>query len=145
MSTDDELSILILKTISQEHLGPTAGQLPPSLELRSTLASVFGSPAPRTGSEGDLARAALDLLRQDPAFAESIQLATIEAATPESPPRYLDPLTVSLITAALLVLQTRVTFTLDSSRKWAIKIDKKSSSDAAVKLLVQRLLPFLGK
>jgi hypothetical protein len=68
-----------------------------------------------------------------------------QAGTPASPHRYIEPLTIGLVTAALLVLQTRVKFKLDSNHKWSIEIDKKSSGDAAVKLVVQRLLPFLGK
>jgi hypothetical protein len=59
--------------------------------------------------------------------------------------RYLDPGSIALTTAALLVLQTRVKFKLDSNRKWSFELDKKSSADGAVKLLVQRLLSFLNK
>ena len=145
MPTDDEISISILKTIAQARLGPAAGELPPTPELRSALATAFGSPEPASASEGDLARAALDLLRQDPAFAEPIQLVANQASGPASRLRYIEPLTITLAAAALLALQTRVKFKLDSNRKWSIEVDKKSSGDAAVKLLVQRLLPFLGK
>ena len=145
MSTDDELSISILKTIAQARLGPAAADLPPTPELRSALATAFGSPEPAPASEGDLARAALDLLRQDPAFAEPIQLATIEAGEPSSRQRYFEPLTIGLTTAALLALQTRVKIKRDHTGKWSLEVDKKSSSDVVVKLLVQRLLPFLGK
>ena len=143
MPTDDELSISILKTIAQARLGPAVGELPPNPDLRAALAAAFGSHEPAAASEGELARAALDLLRQDPAFAEPIQLAAM--GYPASRHRYLEPLTIGLVTAALLVLQTRVKFKLDSNHKWSIEIDKKSSSDATLKLLVQRLLPFLGK
>ena len=68
-----------------------------------------------------------------------------QASQPTSRLRYIEPLTITLAAAALLVLQTRVKFKLDSNRKWSIEIEKKSSGDADVKLLVQRLLPFLGK
>ncbi len=54
-------------------------------------------------------------------------------------------MTIGLVTAALLALQTRVKFKLDSNHKWSIEVDKKSAGDAAVKLLVQRLLPFLSQ
>jgi hypothetical protein len=145
MITDDEISISILKTIAQARLGPVAGDLPPNPELRSALATAFGNPDPAPATEGDLARAALDLLSHDPAFAEAMQAAAIPVGTPVSRQRYFEPLTIGLVTAALLVLQTRVKFKLDNDGKWTIEVDKKSSGDAAVKLLVQRLLPLLGK
>jgi hypothetical protein len=145
MTTDDEISISILKTIAQARLGPAAGELPPTPELLTALATAFGSPEPTPASEGDLARSALDLLRQDPAFAEPIQLAAVQASDPASRQRYSEPLTIGLVTAALLALQTRVKFKLDSNHKWSIEVDKKSAGDAAMKLLVQRLLPFLSK
>ena len=145
MMTDDETSISILKTIAQARLGPAADELPPVPELRSALATAFGSGEPAPASEGKLARAALDLLRQDPAFAEPIQLMSSQAGEAASRQRYLEPVTITLVTAALLALQTRVKFKLDSNHKWSVEVDKKSSSDAIVKLLVQRLLPFLRK
>jgi hypothetical protein len=70
---------------------------------------------------------------------------TIQADSFVSPQRYLEPASIALTTAALLVLQTRAKFKLDHNGKWSIEIDKKSSSDGAVKRLVQRLLSFLGK
>ena len=145
MTTDDEISISILKTIAQARLGPAAGELPSDAELRAALAAAFGSPEPASASEGDLARAALDLLRQNPAFAEPIRVMASQAGAPASRERYFEPLTIGLATAALLALQTRVKFKMDHNHKWSIEIDKKSSSDATLKLLVQRLLPFLGK
>ncbi len=144
MPTDDETSISILKTIAQARLEPSS-ELPPAPELRSALAAAFGSPEPAPASEGELARAALDLLRQDPAFAEPIQLMSSQAGSRASRQRYLDPFTIGLTTAALLALQTHVKFKRDHTGKWSLELDKKSSSDSTLKLLVQRLLPFLGK
>jgi len=143
--TDDDISISILKSIAQARLGPAAGELPPDPELRSALAAAFNSAGQAPASEGDLARAALDLLRQDPAFAEPIQVMASQAGAPASRQRYLEPVTIGLATAAVLALQTRVKFKMDHNHKWSIEVDKKSSSDAVVKLLVQRLLPFLSK
>lgn len=143
--TDDETSISILKSIAQARLGPEASELPPNPELRSALAAEFGSADAAPAIEGELARAALDLLRQDPAFAEPIQLMASQAGEPASRQRYLDPVTIGLTTAALLALQTRVKFKRDHTGKWSLELDKKSSSDAVLKLLVQRLLPFLSK
>ena len=113
--------------------------------LRSVLGSAFGSPQETGVSEGDLARAALDVLSRDTAFAEPIQTMARQAAAgaPASSQRYLEPATIALTTAALLVLQTRVKFKLDHERKWSLEIDKKAASDDAVRLLVQHLLSLL--
>ena len=92
--------------------------------------------------QGDLARTALDLLAQDPAFAEPIRL--MASQPPAASQRYLDPASaIALTTAALMVLQTRVKFKRDSSGKWSFEVDKKASSDGALKLVVQHLLSLL--
>jgi hypothetical protein len=154
---DDNSAIQILRTVAQARLRPGAAgvtaspdvldapALPKVPELRSILGSAFGSPEETPVSEGDLARAALDVLAQDPAFAEPIQTMVRQAAAgaPASSQRYLEPATIALTTAALLVLQTRVKFKLNHEPKWSLEIDKKAASDGAVKLLVQRLLSFL--
>jgi hypothetical protein len=57
MTTDDELSISILKTIAQARLEAAPGELPPDAELRAALAATFGNPDPTPANEGDLSRA----------------------------------------------------------------------------------------
>lgn len=154
---DDTSAIRILRTVAQARLRPGAAgvtafpdvldvpALPKVPELRSVLGGAFGSREETHVSEGDLARAALDVLAQDPAFAEPIQTMARQAAAgaSASTQRYLEPATIALTTAALLVLQTRVKFKLDHQRKWTLEIDKKAASDGAVKLLVERLLSLL--
>ena len=141
---NDSFSIHILKTIAQARLRPTAPDLAPTPDLRAALAAAFDYPPHAATSEGDLARAALDLLSQDPAFAEPIQIMTRAAAgAPAGSQRYIDPATIGLTTAALLALQTRVKFKRDHTGKWSIEIEKKSASDGAIKLLAQRLLSLL--
>lgn len=139
----DDQAIHILKTIAHARLQPTSGEPIPDSSALLALSAAFEPPPPTSVSEADLARAALDLLAQDPAFAEPIKI--MSAQPPAGTQRYLDPASIALTTAALLVLQTRVKFKLDSNRKWSVEIDKKSSSDGAIKLLIQRLLSFLGK
>lgn len=154
---DDNSAIQILRTVAQARLRPgatgvaaspdvlDAPALPDVSELRSVLGCAFGNQEETRVSEGDLARAALDVLSQDPAFAEPIQTMARQAAAgaPAWSQRYLEPATIALSTAALLVLQTRVKFKLDHERKWSLEIDKKAASDGTVKLLVQRLLSLL--
>lgn len=117
---------------------------PSSPELRAALATAFDDASHTPCSEGDLARAALDMLSQDPAYAEPIQVMASQS-TPTSPERYFDPTGIALTTAALLVLQTRVKFKCDNTGKWSIEVDKKTAGDSVIKQLVQRLLAFLGK
>ena len=62
------------------------------------------------------------------------------AAQHPPPERYLDHATITLTTAALLVLMTRIKAKLDNTGKWSIEIDKKAASDSLLKLLVQRFL-----
>jgi hypothetical protein len=139
----DDQAIHILKTIARARLQPTSGEPIPDASVLLALSAAF-EPSPLTAvSEADLARAALDLLAQDPTFTEPIKI--MSAQPTSGTQRYLDPGSIALTTAALLVLQTRVKFKLDSNRKWSFELDKKSSSDGAVKLLVQRLLSFLKK
>jgi hypothetical protein len=145
MTSDDELSISILKTFAQVRLGPATRQLPTTAELRAVLATAFGGNDLISATEGELARSALDVLRQDPALAELIQMTSIQIKSMASPRRYFEPATITLVAAAILALQTRVKFKLDHNHKWSIEFDKGSLSDGALKLLVERLLLFLEK
>ena len=139
---DDTTAIQILTTITQARLRPAASDVAPTPDVRAALAAAFDNPAPTAPSEGDLARAALDLLAQDPAFAEPIRI--MASQTPAASPRYLDPASaIALTTAALLVLQTRVKFKRDHTGQWFFEADKKALSDGALKLLVQHLLSFI--
>ena len=77
---DDATAIQILTTIAQARLGPTAPDMAPTPDIRAALAAAFDNPAPTAPSEGDLARAALDLLSQNPAYAEPIRVMASLAA-----------------------------------------------------------------
>src|SRR6202023_3491575 len=106
--------------------------LAPTLDLRAALAAAFGNPPNAACTEGDEARAALDVLAADPAFTEPIQIMTRAAAgAPAAGQRYIEPTIIALTTAALLALQTRVKFKRDHTGKWSIEIEKKSTSTGA--------------
>jgi hypothetical protein len=139
---DDAAAIQILTTIAQARLRPAAPDVAPTPDVHAALAAAFDNPAPTAATEGDLARAALDLLAQDPAFAEPIRIMSSQPAAARE--RYLDPASaIVLTTSALLVLQTRVKFKRDHTGKWSFEADKKALSDGALKLLVQHLLSFI--
>jgi hypothetical protein len=154
---DDDSAIHVLKTIAQARLRggadslsdvpdvPDAIKLPAIPELRNALAGAFSGVEKTHASEGDLARAALALLAQDPEFAAPIEMMARQAGSGSpAQQRYFEPATIALTTAAFLVLQTHVKLKLDHQGKWSIEIDKKAAGDGAVKLLVQRLLSLLG-
>ena len=144
ITTDDNTAISILKTIAGARLQPNSSELTLNPDFRAALTAAFGHAPQNATTEGELARAALNVLAEDPAFSEPIQLMTRQAAA-STGQRYFEPATVALTTAVLLVLQTRVHFNRDKDGKWFLDIDKPSASDSTVKLLVQRLLSFLGK
>ena len=142
---DDASAILILKKIVRTNFTDKECEVQDTPGLRDALAAAFGSSAVPTASEGDLARAALELLSDDPRFAESIEIAILDPDAPlsSSPERYLDGSSITLATAALLVLSTRVKFKIDNSGKWSFEIEKKSAGDGVVRVLVERLLSVL--
>lgn len=133
---DDASAIHILKTIAQARLRSDVPDLTP--ELRYALADEFDA-SPEPSSEGDIARAALALLAEDPDFAEPIQIMSRQGVSTTGQ-RYSDPVTIALTTAAILALQTRVKFKIASGGKWSFEVEKK---DGPVKLLIERLLAYL--
>jgi hypothetical protein len=145
ITNDDNTAINILKTIAGARLQSNSPELTLTPDLRAAFTTAFGDAPPNATTEGELARAALTVLAEDPAFAEPIKIMTSQAGTSTGNQRYFEPSTVALTTAVLLVLQTRVRFKRDKDGKWSLDIDKKSGSDSAIKLLVQRLLSFIGK
>src|SRR5579871_3992028 len=136
----DETSIYILRTIAQARLRPKSDELPPESALLGALTREFGE-ATSPATEGDLARSALDLLGQDPTYAELINVLNAQSA----PQKFQDPTTtISVATAAILALQTHIRFKLDHG-KVSIEMEKKPISDPALKALIDRLIAFLSQ
>ena len=106
MTTENEAAIYILATIAKARLQP-APDVPSVPELRALLTAAFDEPVPSSVTEGRLAQAALDVLAENPEFAEPIRVMTSQTATNASHRRYLEPATIAVTTAALLALQTR--------------------------------------
>jgi hypothetical protein len=81
---NDPAAIQTLTTIAQSRLAATpeaaiqaAAELDPS--LRAALAATFGGTDSQPATEGELARAALDLLAEDPAYSEPIEVLFLQA------------------------------------------------------------------
>ncbi|MES2645079.1 MAG: hypothetical protein V4850_36670 [Myxococcota bacterium] len=117
-------------------LGVTGG-------LAAALAAEFGvrdgGDAP--GGEADVARAATELLLQDPDSGPQIR-ALLDGPPPE---QFTFIETGAVITAALLVLQTHVRIERKPDGRWSLLVLKKPTESALLNALISKLLPFLGK
>lgn len=113
-----------------------------SPEMGQALRDAFGAPSQTTPvSEGELARQALALLAEDPAYRELIR-ALIEGPAPE---RFgLEITAIAMVPVVLLVLQTHVRFKRDKAGKWEILIEKKPTQTALLKSLIEKLLSWIS-
>jgi hypothetical protein len=138
---DDSDAVRILDTLRQHALNADEPATECPTELRDALQAEFGSPTePSPASEGDMARAALTLLAEDPQLAANIQ-----AMSNQPPVRSFSPVETALVTTACLIaLQTRVRFHRQKDGKWTFTIDKPSMSEGTITKLAQKLLTHLS-
>ena len=138
-SLDDATACRVLATFARAQATPTETALTP--ELRQALREFATGPetAAVSASEGDLARAALLLLADDPQQ-QPMLTALIEGPAPT---RFGVLETVAIISAVLVVLQTHVKFERDKEGRWSVKIEKKPTDNSLLKPLVQKLLSFI--
>ncbi|MCP5197729.1 MAG: hypothetical protein H6974_13250 [Gammaproteobacteria bacterium] len=135
-SLDDATACRVLATIARAQANPT--EIAPTLELRQALREF--APGPETAavsaSEGDLARAALLLLADDP------QQHPILTALIEGPaPAQFGPIkNVAVVAAVLFVLQLYVRFEYDKDGRWSIEIKKEPTDKTLLEPLMQKLL-----
>ena len=141
----DETAISILKSIAQKRLQSESSVLPPVKEIRDLLCATFEDLPLVSATEGEVARFALDLLAEDPAFSESIRSMAGRPIMSRDHHKYLDTSGIAMTTAVLLVLPTRIKFKLNETRQWSIEFDKGAIGNAMVKQLVQRLLSLLDR
>ena len=138
-SLDDATARRVLATFARAQATPAETALTP--ELRQSWREF--APAPETAAvsanEGDLARAALLLLADDPQQ-QPMLTALIEGPAPT---RFGVLETVAIISAVLVVLQTHVKFERDKEGRWSVKIEKKPTDNSLLKPLVQKLLSFI--
>jgi hypothetical protein len=141
---DDRSAVGILARIARSLSRSETEELSLTPEIRSVLAKRFHVPPEMAAvSEGNLARQALLLLSEDPVTREAIE--TIAARQLETPEKFDAGMTIALTTAVLFALQTRVRFERDKQGTWSLTIEKKPTSDALLKGLVQKLLSFSPK
>lgn len=135
-SLDDATAHRVLATFARAQASLAEATLTP--ELRQALREFATSPetAAVSASEGDLARAALLLLADDPQR-QSILTALIEGPVPA---QFGPVKNAAVITAVLLVLQLYVKFEYDKDGRWSIEIVKEPTDKALLMPLVQKLL-----
>ena len=142
LALEDTAAVRILSVFSGILLRGGAFETECIPELRKVLMQEFKVAVPRLDrpSEGELARQSLLLLNDDPLHGETIR-ALVQGPAPE---RFADIGTVAIITAVLVVLQTRVKFKRDKDGRIQLEIEKKAASEGLLKALVQKLVAFLG-
>ena len=97
--------------------------------------------AAEVATSGELARAALLLLADEPNHTE-VPGALVSGPPPE---RYGLLETTVVVSAALFVLGTHVKVERDKAGQWAFKIEKKPTDNALLKALLGKLLSFAGQ
>jgi hypothetical protein len=139
-SLPDPLALRLLSTVAGPRLHAAAPCALSDADLVEALTDTFGPAAGPALSDANLARAALAVAAEEPTTCSAIEL-LIERG---GPPTYGIVETAAVLTAALAILQTEVTFERAPSGKWKVKLHKKAASDALLKALAQGIARALG-
>ncbi|HEX8200085.1 MAG TPA: hypothetical protein VF590_06330 [Isosphaeraceae bacterium] len=140
---DDATARRVLATVARARLHGGVTPLEPTPDLGRALAEALEvAPPHEPAAEGDVARLALRLLAEDP-----VLRTTVRALAAGPAPERFDPAATLAVTAAvLLVLQTHVRFARGKDGRWTLTVEKKPTTEALLKPLVQKLLSlFPGK
>ena len=144
-SLNDISAAGILGAIARSRARTMADHVPWSAGLGQMLAHEFQlAPGTAAVSEGELARQALLVLAEDPETLQAIETMAAVSAGRENEAREKFDVgaTVGITVAVLIVLQTHIRFERESDGKWSLKVEKKPTSDALLKGLVQKLISF---
>ena len=93
---EDQTAIRILKTIARTRLDSPSNEVRLSPDIAAALRNKYGDQHQPPPSECDLARAALDLLYEDPVFAGPIRLMANQSELDRSQ-KYIEPSPIALI------------------------------------------------
>ncbi|MCP4349777.1 MAG: hypothetical protein GY795_30215 [Desulfobacterales bacterium] len=139
---DDQTAVSILSIIAQSRIRSGDCVTQSDSGIQSALKNAFELPAsPDIPTQGELARDALLLLADDPAYNKQLS-AMING--PQTKSFGTDPVTIAaVITAAIVVLQTRVKIEKDKDGKWTVLIDRKAASTSLVKTVVEKLVALM--
>src|ERR1039458_3956584 len=138
---DDLAAQHILEVIARSRAHSSSEDIPWSSSLRQALVGEFQvQPGTAPVSEGELARQALLVLAKYPQTRQAIE--TMAAAAEQSPQKFDFGATIGMTAAVLFVLQTHVKFERHPDGKWSLQLEKKPTSDALPKGLVQKLISY---
>jgi hypothetical protein len=141
-SLEDEKAYAILARIAESHMRATDQPVTLSADVRQALANAFATSAELSPvSEGELARQALLVLAEDERMRETIDMMAVNL--PEPSTQYDAGLTVAMTAAVLFALQTHIQLERDKQGHWSVKVEKKPTSEALLKKLVQKLLAYV--
>jgi hypothetical protein len=130
---DDRTAIQVLDSIVRN----SAESASPDVDLFGALKQEYGGGVPVAVSEGDLARAALELLIADPELGpHTIAL----AAQPPAERFDLGLLSgAAVVTLALSVLQTQADISWDKNKGLRIALKKRAASDSLLRQFLAKL------
>ncbi len=136
---DDKTALYVLNTIARYELSADGKEETLTPEEQTALRNEFCPAGVEGGvTDGDLARAALQVLACEPKLATRIDDL---ARGPKPDQMAIDFVTgVVVVTLAIAVLKTGVSFKVDSTGKWSLKIDKEALSDELMKILIEKIL-----
>ena len=138
---DDLAAQHILAVIVKSRAHSSAEGIPWNSSLRQALAGEFQlEPGATPVSEAELARQSLLVLAEDPETRKAIE--TMAAAAEQSPQKFDFGATIGITAAVLFVLQTHIKFDRQPDGKWSLQVEKKPTSDALLKGLVQKLISY---
>jgi hypothetical protein len=138
---DDLTAQSILKVIARSRSDTGPEKVDWTADLRQALASEFDAkPVTTQVSEGELARQALLVLAEDPDTRIAIETM---AAQPQSLQKFDFGASIALTAAVLIVLQTHIRFERGTDGKYNLLVEKKPTSDALLRSLVQKLVSYI--
>ena len=139
---DDQRALRILEAVTQARL--RRGEQPPdwSSKPAGRLREAFGAPQPGGQvTDGEMARAALLLLAEDPETRQVIE--SMARHMPASRQAFVDPSAVALTAAVLVALQSQVKLKRGPDGKWSFLYVKQAASVELLKPLVEKLVAWL--
>ncbi|MCC9311813.1 hypothetical protein LN042_32925 [Kitasatospora sp. RB6PN24] len=141
MLSDNDAIRALAAVVEDRGLLPVAEQLPQGTELRNAVDAVDLNAYLQPGevvTEGELARTALECASALHADLASTVSEAVEYA--QSPTDRIDPITLSVTTLAIALLQTEVVVKRDPRGKWSLTIHKRAARDSTVGKLLTALL-----
>jgi hypothetical protein len=140
ISSDDATARRILNVIARSRMSMGSEKVDWTPDLRQALASEFDAKPASPVSEGELARQALLVLAEDPDTRDAIETL---AAQPQSLQKFDFGAGIAITAAVLIVLQTHIRFKRGTDGKYSLLVEKKPTSDALLKGLVQKSVSYI--